>query len=220
MPQGTPLPTPPAPRLKTQWFRHAGARGADQQAGAAAFIAWRIARHTLDRTRHAGFGVEIGAPYFTFLREVLVFLVAVADRIAHARLEEAKRVEFTNAMVHHLARILQDSEDDLIGAAAAGHASNAESFIDLVNELAPHYAEFGADPSVPERPGSFEPDFAFRRYLGHRLAPGLPPEDRRWVQDQVIDVQAPEAVAMLQRSLADLFDPPARRKRREGLSGE
>ena len=45
--------------------------------------------------------------------------------------------------------------------------------------------------------------------------PGL-----RWVQAQVIAVQAPEAVAMLQRSLADLFDPPARKPRRESATGE
>jgi hypothetical protein len=214
------LPEPPSPRLKTQWFRHGGARGAAQQASAAAFIVWRIARHTLDRTRHAGFDVDIGAPYFAFLREVLAFLVAVADRIAHSRLDAQGRADFTSALVHHLARILQDSEDDLLGAAAPGKPSHAATFIDLVNELASHYAEFGADPTVPPRPGSFEPDFAFLRYLGTRIEAVVPPKDRRWVQDQVIAVQAPEAVAMLQRSLADLFEPPVRRPRRAGVSGE
>jgi hypothetical protein len=215
-----PLPEPAQPRLKTHWFRHGESRGAAQQASAAAFVVWRIGRHTLDRTRHAGFDVEIGAPYFAFLREVLAFLVAVADRIAYARLAPEQRVEFTGALVHHLARILQDSEDDLLGPAPAGQASNGDSFIDLVNELAGHYAEFGADPAAAARPGSFEPDFAFLRYLGHRLEPALPAKDQRWVQDQVIAVQAPEAVAMLQRSLTDLFDPPKRRARREGVSGE
>jgi hypothetical protein len=220
MSASTTLPTPALPRLKTQWFRHGASRGAAQQASASAFIVWRIARHTLDRIRHAGFDVEVGAPYFAFLREVLAFLVAVADRIGYARLDAAQRVEFTGALVHHLARILQDSEDDLLGPAPAERPSHGDSFIDLVNELAGHYAEFGADPAAAARNGSFEPDFAFMRYLGHRLEPALPIKDRRWVQDQVIAVQAPEAVAMLQRALADLFDPPARRPRREGTSGE
>lgn len=212
------LPTPATPRLKTHWFRHAGSRGADQQASAAAFIVWRVARHTLDRTRHAGFGVEIGEPYFRFLREVLAFLVAVADRIAHARLEPVQRIGFTTALVHHLARILQDSEDDLIGPAPPGEPASGERFIDLVNELSAHYAEFGADPTAGA--GGFHPDFAFLRYLGTRLEPALPPHDRRWIVDQVIDVQAPEAVAMLRRSLADLFDPPARARRAASVSGD
>lgn len=217
MPIATP-PSPPTPRLKTQWFRHAGERGADHQASAAAFIVWRIARHALDRTRHAGFGVELGAPYFRFLREMLVFLVAVADRIAHARLEAQARATFTVAMVRHLARILQESEDEWLGPALPPHA---DRFIDLVNELATHYAEFGADPQAPARPGSFTPDFAFVRYLGHRLEATVPAAEGRWVQDQIVSCEAPQALEMLQRSLADLFDPPVRRARRgDGVSGD
>lgn len=212
------LPTPASPRLKTRWHRDGG-RDAGQQASAAAFIAWRIARHTLDRTRHAGFDVEVGSPYFAFLREVLVFLVAVADRMAHARLAAEARRDFVVALVRHLARILQDSEDDLLGPAAPGEPSHGDLFVDLVDEVAAHYAEFGADPTADPALG-FAPDFAFLRYLGTRLAPALPEADRRWVVDQVIDVQAPEAVAMLGRSLRDLFDPPARRTRERRLSGD
>ncbi len=219
MVQPTP-PAPPTPRLKTQWFRHGDARGAAQQASAAAFIVWRIARHSVDRMRHAQFGVEIGAPYFHFLREMLAFLVAVTDRIAHARLDPQQRAEFTAGMVHHLARILQDSEDDLLGPAPAGAPSHADTFIDLVNELATHYAEFGADPQVAAEPGGFAPDFAFLRYLGHRLEATVEEHERRWVQDQVVACEAPDAVALLQRALADLFAPPARRSRRESVSGD
>jgi len=214
------LPTPPTPRLKTHWFRHEDSRGAGQQASAGAFIVWRIARHTLDRTRHAGYSVEIGTPYFRFLREVLAFLVALADRIAYARLQPDARREFVVALVSHLARILQDSEDDLIGPAPAGEPSHADTFIDLVNELAQHYAEFEADPTVASAPAGFAPGFAFLRYLGTRLEPGLPPQDRGWIVDQVIEVQAPEAVSMLQQSLQDLFDPPVRRARRAAVSGD
>lgn len=213
-------PSPPTPRLKTHWFRHGESRGATQQASAAAFIVWRIARHTVDRMRHAQFGVEIGAPYFAFLREMLAFLVALADRIAHARLAPAERAGFTSALVHHLARILQDSQDDLLGAAPAGEPSHGDSFIDQVNELAAHYAEFGADAAAPVEPGEFAPDFAFLRYLGHRLEATVAEPERRWVQDQVIACEAPEAVALLQRSLRDLFAPPARRTRRQSLSGD
>ena len=164
--------------------------------------------------------VDIGAPYFRFLREVLVFLATVADRIAHARLAPEERAAFTPAMVHHLARILQDSEDDLIGPAPAGQPSNGDSFVDLFNELAGHYAEFGADPLVAAEAGGFTPDFAFLRYLGHRLEATVPPHDRRWVQDQVIACEAPDAVAMLQKSLSDLFAPPVRRARRAAVSGD
>lgn len=213
-------PAPPTPRLKTQWFRHGEARGADQQASAAAFVVWRIARHAVDRTRHAGYDVAIGAPYFRCLRELLVFLVAITDRIAHARMGTAAREVFTVALVRHLARILQESEDEWLGPTPAGAPARGDDFIDQVNALAVHYAEFGADPQVPAAAGEFAPDFAFLRYLGHRVEATVPREDRRWVQDQVVSAQGPEAVAMLQRALRDLFAPPARRPRREAVSGD
>lgn len=211
---------PPTPRLKSQWFRAGPAKSAEQQASAMAFIVWRVSRHTLDRMRRAGFDVDVGPPYFAFLREVLVFLVALTDRIAHARLDAAQRPAFTAALVHHLARILQDNEDDLLGPPPGRQPSHADTFIDLVNDVTEHYAEFGADPAVPVGDAGFHPDFAFLRYLGRRLEPTLPEKDRRWVLDQAMAVEAPEAVAMVQRSMRDLFEPSARRARRGATTGD
>jgi len=216
----TAITPPPAPRLKSHWFRGGASKSAQQQASAAAFIVWRVARHTLDRMRRAGFDVEVGPPYFAFLREVLVFLVALADRIAYARQGAEGRIAFTAALVHHLARILQENEDDLLGPAPDGAPSNGDTFIDLVNEVTGHYAEFGADPTRADDGAGFHPDFAFVRYLGRRLEPALPEKDRRWVLDQVMAVEAPEAVAMVQRSLRDLFDPAATKARRPSTTGE
>ena len=211
---------PPTPRLKSHWFRSGPGKSAAQQASAMAFIAWRVARHALDRIRRAGFDVEVGPPYFAFLREMLVFLVAVADRIAYARLDGAQRVEFTSALVHHLARILQDNEDDLLGPAPAGSPSNGDGFIDFLNEVTGHYAEFGADSASADGDAGFQPDFAFLRYLGRRLEPALPEKDRRWVLDQVMAIEAPQALEMVQRTMRDLFDPAVRRARRAGTTGE
>jgi hypothetical protein len=205
-------------RLKSRWFAAGGTRSAAEQASAVAFIAWRLAQHMLKRMRGADFDIDAGAPYFAFLSEVLAFLVALADRMAHARLALAARAEFTPALVHHLARTLQDNARDLLGARPAGRPSYADDFIDLVNERAAHYAEFGADPAAggPE----FEPDFAFVRYLGSVLEATLPEKDRRWVVDQVMAVEAPEAVAALQRAMRELHDPAPRPARRAVLSGD
>jgi hypothetical protein len=86
-----------------------------EQASAMAFIVFRVAQNLLKRMRGADFDIDAGPPYFAFLREVLVFLVAVTDRLAHARLPAAARQEFTVALVRHLARNLQENEDHLLG---------------------------------------------------------------------------------------------------------
>lgn len=217
---------PPAMRIKSRWFSGDGApvhKSAGEQGSAMAFIVWRVAVNMLKRMRAARFDIDAGAPYFAFLREVLVFLAVVADRVAYARMPAEQRAQFVVALVRHVARHLQENADDLLGPAAPGEASHGERFIDLFNELAGHYAEFGAAPGSAASGAGFEPDFAFVRYLGVRLEPALPEHDRRWVLDQVMAIEAPEALGIVQRSMNELFDAtPARKStgRRGTLTGD
>jgi glutamine synthetase len=69
------------------------------------------------------------------MREVLVFLIALADRIAHGRLAPEARAEFTVALVRHVARTLADNEDELLGAAPAGAPSHGDAFVDLYSDV-------------------------------------------------------------------------------------
>jgi hypothetical protein len=207
-------------RIKSRWFKTGDSKSDAEQASAMAFIVWRVAQQMLKRMRGAQFDIDAGPMYFAFMREVLVFLVAVTDRIAHARLTVVGRSEFTVALVRHVARTLQESEDEWLGAAVAGAPSHADTFIDLVNEVTQHYAEFGAEPGVPDAGVGFHPDFAFVRYLGKRLEPTLPEKDRRWVIDQVMAAEAPEALGIVQSSMRNLYDPAPSRPRRSGMSGD
>jgi hypothetical protein len=215
----TTAPQPPAMRIKSHWFKPGAAHSPAEQAGAMAFIVFRVGQEMLKRMRGADFDIDAGPPYFAFLRETLVFLIAVVDRMAAARLSPDDRVEFTTALVHHVARTLAGNEHDLLGPPPAGSPPRADIFIDLVNEVVGQYADFGADPAA-EADAGFQPDFAFLRCFGHRLEPTLPEKDRLWVIDQVMAVEAPEALGVVQRSMRDLYDPSPRRTRRSSVSGD
>lgn len=200
---------PPSPRLKTHWFKVETPKSADQTASAVAFVAWRAARHLIDRMRAAGFDVDPGAPYFGFVRETLLFLLACADRMAYAKLGADARVPFTTSLVHHVARQLHDNETDLLGA----EHDWGGLFVEQFNAVSQHYAEFGWS----EADG---PDFGFVRYFGRRLEPFVPEHDRRWVLDQVMAVEAPAALELLRRSMEGAHSSEPRARRREGMSGE
>jgi len=198
-------------RLKAHWFKPEQAKNPAQTGSAIAFITWRIAGQMIRRMREAGFDIDPGPPYFGFVREVLVFLLAGADRIAYARLGAEGRTPFTTALVLRASEILEENEADLLGPVEG--ASYAERFVEQFNLLSGHYAEF--DWREPDGP-----DFAFVRYLGHRLEPLLPEKDRRWVIDQVTAAEAPEAAGLLQRAMDGVFSTEPRRPRRESVSGE
>ncbi len=206
-------------RIKSHWFKAGEPKSAEQQASAMAFIVWRVAHNMLKRMRGAHFDIDAGGPYFAFLREVLVFLIAVVDRTAYTRMDAATRSVFTTALVIHCADTLAGNENDLLGPRSDG-GRYQDSFIDMVNELSPHYAEFGAERTDAAPEEAFMPDFGFLRYLGSRLEPALPPHDRRWVLDQVMAIEAPEAVDIVRSAILDLLSSKPRKARRTSMSGE
>jgi hypothetical protein len=199
-------------RLKTHWFKSEQPKSAAQTASAIAFTVWRVARAMIERMRKADFDIDIGPPYFAFMREVLVFLIAVADRIAHARQSAAQREAFTTALVVRVAELLDENESDLLGPPPAGEPSWRDRFIDQFNELSGHYAEFGYSDEGP--------DFAFLRYLGSRIEPLLPPKDRRWVLEQVMEIEAPDAVTLVQRAMHGVFSTEKRPRRGSALGAD
>ncbi|MFO1218309.1 MAG: hypothetical protein U1E89_08075 [Burkholderiaceae bacterium] len=208
-----------AMRVRSQWFKPGAPKSAQEQAGALGFIVWRAARQMLQRMRQAGFDIDAGPAYFAFLREVCVFLITVLDRNAHARLGADERAAFTSALVRHCAATYDDSARDLLGASAAG-TSHADALIELFNACARHYAEFGADPEADAANAGYVPDFAGLRYFASRLAATVPPKDEHWVADQVMAIEAPEAVKIVNAAMANLYSTEPRRRRREGAHGD
>lgn len=199
-------------RIKSQWFKTDTPKTPQESAGVMAFIVWRVAHNALAQMRGARFDIDIGPPYFAFMREWLVFLIQIVDRMAHARMGVDERTAFTTALVRRVADHLADNENNLLGAPPPGQDSSQARFIDLFNLLSLHYAEFGHDAEGP--------DFAFMRYLGHRIEALMPKKDQHWVVDQVMAIEAPEAVEMLQRSLQGVLSTEPRAPRRAGLSGD
>ena len=201
-------------RIKNQWFQSGTAKTPQQTASAMAFIAWRVAQNMLKQMRSASFDINVGPQYFAFTREVLVFLAQVLDRMAFERMGAEGRAEFITALVRRLAEVLQENEDSLLGLPAGGQMSHYDEFIDLFNELADHYADFGF--------GSDGPDFVFVRYLGHRIEALMPAKDQRWVVDQIMAIEVPEAVQTLQRAMAGVFstEPRAARRARTATAGD
>ncbi len=199
-------------RIKSQWFREGASRTPAQTASAMAFITWRVAQNMLKQMRSAHFDIDIGVQYFAFTQEVLVFLIQVLDRMAAERMVATERGAFMSALVQRVAQILQENEDGLLGVPAAGQPSHYDRFIDQYNDLSDHYADFGHGPQGP--------DFAFVRYLGHRIEALMPEKDRLWVVEQIMAAEVPEALQILQRSMQDVLSTEPRAPRRSrGTSG-
>jgi hypothetical protein len=200
-----------AVRIRSQ-FHTEGQRSAATLASVVGALSWKLAIDAIKRMRAADYDIDIGRPYFDFVCEFMVFMAVAADRIAYMKLEPERRVEFTSALARRSAEFVEENNRMLLGRAEAGECRR--HFIDLFNRRSGEYAEFDYGPEGP--------DFGFKRLFAACLREGLPEKDRLWVVDQVMDIEVPEALKALDKTLAGLFAGGSQSARREraAVSGD
>ncbi len=196
-------------RIKSNWYKSGREHTPEELAGAVAFNITRIAENALKNTRKAKFEVAIGPQYFSFLAEFLVFLILVADRLAYRQFASDARVTFTSTLANHVAATYAENMSRLMG----GELSVCkQQFIDTLNLRAGEYAEFNYTESGPE--------YAFLRYLAFCMGQIMDEKDSAWIIDQIISIEAPNAIDMLEGNFKNLLDtkPAKARPARQRLT--
>ena len=182
-------------RVKSSWHKGDRKKTPQEIAGALAFIIWRISDNTLKNVRKADFDIAIGEQYFAFLSEFLIFLVMVADRIVYTQLNEQDRFEFISALANRVAEHQAENQHEWLGKPVKEYK---DVFIERLNQRAGEYADFhytGVDTS-----------FSFILYLGQCMREVMDEKDKTWVVDQIMAIEVPEAVAMLEKAMKGLVD--------------
>lgn len=189
-------------RIRNRFHTKGQQRSPATLASVVAVLAWKLAIESIKRMRGAGYDIDIGRPYFDFVCEFLVYMALAADRVAHRELDPEPRAEFTAALAKRLSEIVEENSGMLLTDVESGVCRRR--FVDLFNRRSGEYAEFGY--------GADGPDFGFRRYFAACLREVLPEKDRLWVIDQAMDIESPEAIRTLDRTLAGLFHPESARR--------
>jgi hypothetical protein len=117
---------------------------------------------------------------------------------------------FTTELANRVAETLADNQSRLLGGTVGEHK---EHFIEQLNLRAAEYAEFEY--------GNDGPSFAFMRYLAHCMLDVVDERDKNWVTDQMMAIEAPEAVAMVEKAMRGLLETePRRRASRSAVGGD
>ena len=182
-------------RIKSSWRKGAQQKTTQEIAGALAYIVWRISDNTLKNVRKADFDIAIGPQYFAFLQEFLIFLVMVADRIVYTQLSEEKRAEFTGALANRVAEHMSENQGEWLGGSLRVYK---DSFIDRLNQRAGEYANFHYT--------GVESSFSFILHLGQCMRDVVDEKDKTWVVDQIMAIEVPESVSMLEKAMDGLTE--------------
>jgi hypothetical protein len=186
-------------RVKSSWFKGDRKKTPQEIAGALAFIIWRISDNTLKNVRKADFDIAIGDQYFAFLSEFLIFLVMIADRIVYTQLSVEDRNEFTGALANRVAEHMGENQSEWLGKSVREYK---DVFIAQLNQRAGEYADYHYT--------GVETSFSFILYLGQCMREVMDEKDKTWVVDQIMAIEVPEAVAMLEKAMVGLTDQIAK----------
>ena len=191
-------------RIRSSFHAGGKPRSMAELAGVIAILGWKLAVDSIKRMREAEYDIDLGDAYFDFVVEFMIFLALAADRIAYRDLQPEQRMEFTTALAQRMAAAIEDNRDMLLVDVEPGKCRR--HFLDLFNTRGGEYADHGYTEHGP--------DFGFRRCFAACLKEVLPEKDRLWAVDQVMEIESPEAIKALEKTLAGLFHAGQGKSRR------
>ena len=129
-------------RIKAKWnaqkLNDVSPTTLQENAGAYAFIAWRLALRQEFARR--GFDYDSDRERIGVITEYTIFALHVADRVVHPRLDDEHRSIFVQALADRFATLMQENLEEI-----AGPGNYRSPFIAVINARGADYAELSFD---------------------------------------------------------------------------
>lgn len=180
-------------RIKSRWSKKGKTHSIEEIAGAVAFIVWRIATNSLLSLENNDFQTDTHEQRLKIINEFLIFTIHMVDRMTIESFDENERIRFITELVQKTAKHMEDNKRDLIGA-----GEYRQEFIQQLNERNNEYSEFSYD----DKDG---PSFPMKRFFGDKVALIMGEKNRKWVADQVIEIECRDILSHLRKSVPNLF---------------
>lgn len=184
-------------RIKSQWHQSdrndVNTKGLEENAGALAFIAWRIALDRAKNLHGEDYLFNDDMQRIAVICEYLAYEVAIIDRLVFDRISYQEREVLMNALGQRVGDHVQDNAQDLFGP-----QDYKSGFIDNMNERLNDFAEYAF--------GDGGPSYSFDHYLGKRVQKLMGVDQtNKWSMDQAMEIDAPETYKRIRKAVDDLF---------------
>ncbi len=180
-------------RIRNKW-RNTDRQGSiDDNATALAYVIWQIALTATKNLHAEDFVYESDEQRVAVIAEYLIFLCHVADRFAYDILDDEHRQSFVATLVHHVGRHYQRNLEDILGS--------GEYKDKLIAKMNTRFTEYAQTQFDQDGPG-----YQARRCLGEKIQDVMGMDQtNKWVIQQIMDLDAKEAVNHLRQAMDNLF---------------
>ena len=170
-------------RIKSRWNDKGRERTAEDTGSVLGFNLWRIAGANVLHLENEGFQTDTYNQRLDVVAELLGFFVHVVDRMTSEKeYSEDERRDLITALALNLAKTMHDNRMDVNEEKEDYKAQ----FVQLLNERMAEYADFAYDGN--------EPGFQMRRRCGEHVTEVMGEKDKKWVTDQIMDIEIPDAL--------------------------
>lgn len=195
-----------ATRIRDRWRNTGQPVPLEENAKALAYVCWQLAL-TSARNLHAeDYIYDDDQQRVGVIREYLIFLVHVADRLAFDLLDEGDRPEFVSALAYNCGSQLQRNASEILGS-----GDYRDAFIAALNDRSSDYGQCSFQSGLP--------GYSLLRVFGDRVKAIMGDDQtNRWVIDQVMEIDGPDLAKRLSKSFSNLVKGSSVDEPRDGFS--
>lgn len=178
-------------------FKNRGNATLEEKANILAYNIWQISLAGAKNLHQEDYLFESDAQRVGVIREYLVFMVHVADRMVFDKLNETDRATFVNVLAQYTAKQIQRNTEEI-----AGPGEYKASYLATINDRFNEYSR-----------GSFEdgkPGYSLLRMFGENIRQIMGDDQtNKWTIDQIMDVDGPLLVGKMADSLNSIIEQPS-----------
>ncbi|HEB82521.1 MAG TPA: hypothetical protein ENJ11_06635 [Gammaproteobacteria bacterium] len=183
-------------RVKNKWNDKDKQRTPEETGSVLGFNLWKVASANVMHMENEGFETDTNFQRLDVIAEFTAFFVHVIDRILSDKdYSPEDRQALITALALNLAKTMHDNRQDLTEDRETDFRGQ---YIQLLNERMAEYSNFSFD-------GELNPGFQVRRCVGNHVRDVMGEKDNKWVPDQVIDIEIPDAMKAMKRILRGML---------------
>ena len=181
-------------RTRNRWHKHRKQVSLEENATALAYTCWKVALTRTKNLHQEDFVFADDEQRTRVIAEYLYFLVHVCDRLVYDDLDREQRQQFVVTLARQSARHYQRNLEDVFGR----DRDYTAAYFDSLNQRIAEYSDCAFEGS---RPG-----YQMLRVLGRHVQDVMGEDQvNRWVIDQIMEIDAPDAVVEIRKAMDNLF---------------
>ena len=182
-------------RVKNKWNDKGKERTPVDTGSVLSFNFWKVASANVMHMENEGFQTDTHFQRLDVIAEFTAFFVHVVDRVISEKEYSAEdRQALITAMALNLAKTMHDNRRDVSDDKDTDFRSE---YIALMNERMAEYSSFNFEEGAP--------GFQMRRCVGEHVRDVMGEKDNKWIPDQVMDIEIPDAMKAFKRVTRGMF---------------